>query len=52
VVKNVERFRPMVAWANRILRIDLSTMAIEAHEAAPYVPEYLGARGIADRFGE
>jgi aldehyde:ferredoxin oxidoreductase len=39
----------MHAWANRILRIDLSNMKIDVQEAAPYVPEYLGARGIAAR---
>jgi aldehyde:ferredoxin oxidoreductase len=49
VVQELERYRSMPAWANRILRIDLSTMRIEAHEAEPYVPEYLGARGIAAR---
>jgi aldehyde:ferredoxin oxidoreductase len=36
-------------WANRILRIDLSNMRISAQETAPYVPAYLGARGIAAR---
>jgi aldehyde:ferredoxin oxidoreductase len=50
IVKKVERFRAMHAWANRILRIDLSDMDIEVQEAAPYLPEYLGARGIAARF--
>ncbi len=49
IVKKVERFRSMYAWANRILRIDLSNMDIEVQEAEPYVPEYLGARGIAAR---
>jgi aldehyde:ferredoxin oxidoreductase len=37
------------SWANRILRIDLSNMRVTAQETAPYVPEYLGARGIATR---
>jgi aldehyde:ferredoxin oxidoreductase len=36
-------------WANRILRIDLSNMHIEVQEASPYLPETLGARGIATR---
>jgi aldehyde:ferredoxin oxidoreductase len=49
VAKEVERFRNMHAWVSRILRIDLSTMHIEAQEAEPCVPEYLGARGIAAR---
>jgi aldehyde:ferredoxin oxidoreductase len=39
----------MHGWANRILRIDLSDMRIWAHDAAPYIPDYLGARGIAAR---
>ena len=39
----------MHAWANRILRVDLDNMRVWAHESAPYVPEYLGARGIAAR---
>ena len=43
------RFGSMHGWANRILRIDLSDMRIKAQEATPYVPDYLGARGIAAR---
>jgi aldehyde:ferredoxin oxidoreductase len=39
----------MYGWANRILRIDLSDMRIWVQEAAPYLPDYLGARGIAAR---
>ncbi|MEJ2080569.1 MAG: aldehyde ferredoxin oxidoreductase N-terminal domain-containing protein, partial [Acidobacteriota bacterium] len=39
----------MYAWTNRILRIDLRNMEIEVQEAESYVPEYLGARGIAAR---
>jgi aldehyde:ferredoxin oxidoreductase len=39
----------MHGWANRILRVDLGAMRIEAEETAPYVPAYLGARGIAAR---
>ena len=49
VVKGVPRFRSMYGWSNRILRVDLSDMRIEVQETAPYVPEYLGARGIAAR---
>jgi aldehyde:ferredoxin oxidoreductase len=49
VVTEVERFRPLHAWANRILRIDLSNMRVEVQETEPYVPQYLGARGIAAR---
>ncbi len=32
---------------NRVLRIDLSAMRVEVQETAPYVPAFLGARGIA-----
>jgi aldehyde:ferredoxin oxidoreductase len=39
----------MYGWANRILRIDLANKHISVQEAAHYVPEYLGARGIAAR---
>ena len=49
IVKKVERFRSMDAWANRFLRIDLSNMDIEVQPVESYVPEYLGARGIAAR---
>jgi len=44
---SVRRFKAMHGWANRILRIDLSNMRIEVQESAPYVPDYMGARGIA-----
>ena len=46
-VTQISRFEPMHAWTNRILRIDLSEMRAWAHESAPYVPDFLGARGIA-----
>ncbi|MBN1955100.1 MAG: hypothetical protein JW900_08635, partial [Anaerolineae bacterium] len=49
IVNTVDRFAHMNAWANRILRIDLDRMRVWARETAPYVPEYLGARGIATR---
>ena len=42
-------FPPAHPWANRILRIDLDHMAIHAHESTPYLPKYLGARGLAAR---
>jgi aldehyde:ferredoxin oxidoreductase len=48
-VVEVPRFAPMHGWTNRILRIDLSDMAIWAQETAPYVPDYLAARGIAHK---
>jgi aldehyde:ferredoxin oxidoreductase len=49
VTRRAERFRGLHAWANRILRVDLSNMQIEVQAAEPYVPEFLGARGIAAR---
>ena len=36
--RQVERFEPMYAWANRILRIDLSNMHVRVQPTAPYVP--------------
>ena len=39
----------MLTWANSILRVDLSDMHVTVQETAPYVPAYLGARGIAAR---
>jgi len=48
-MENIGRFEAMHGWANRILRIDLSNMSIGVQETAPYVPAYLGARGIAAR---
>jgi aldehyde:ferredoxin oxidoreductase len=47
VTKNVKRYKPIHPWANRILRIDLSAMCIEVQETAPYIPQFMGARGIA-----
>jgi aldehyde:ferredoxin oxidoreductase len=49
ITVRLERYENMHGWANRILRIDLSDMRVWAHETAPYVPDYLGARGIAAR---
>ncbi|MGM0401448.1 MAG: aldehyde ferredoxin oxidoreductase N-terminal domain-containing protein [Chloroflexota bacterium] len=46
-VVNVSRFPALSGWVNRILRIDLSDMTIDVQETAPYVPDFLGARGIA-----
>jgi aldehyde:ferredoxin oxidoreductase len=43
------RYEPLHGWTNRLLRIDLSDMCIWAQETAPYVPAYLGARGVAAR---
>jgi len=49
ITVNLTRFADTHGWANRILRVDLSSMRIWAQETAPYVPDYLGARGIAAR---
>ena len=43
----VPKFKPMYGWTNRLLRIDLSAGRIWAHESAPYLPDFIGARGIA-----
>ena len=47
IIESVHHSHCMKSWANRILRIDLSTMTVRAQESSPYVPDYLGARGIA-----
>ena len=49
IVEKVDRFGSMCGWANRILRVDLSNMAIGVQETTPYIPGFLGARGIAAR---
>jgi aldehyde:ferredoxin oxidoreductase len=49
ITAKLKRYKGMHGWANRILRIDLSDKRIWAQETAPYVPAYLGARGIAAR---
>jgi aldehyde:ferredoxin oxidoreductase len=49
ITVNLSRYEDMHGWANRILRIDLSDMRIWAQETAPYIPDYLGARGVAAR---
>lgn len=47
--RKVRRFGHMHGWANRILRVDLSNMRIGVQAVAPYVPDLIGARGIAAR---
>ena len=42
-----DRGAPMHGWRNRILRVDLSDGRILAQETAPFVPDYLGGRGLA-----
>ncbi|MFO7917271.1 MAG: aldehyde ferredoxin oxidoreductase N-terminal domain-containing protein [Anaerolineae bacterium] len=44
---HLERFEPLCGWRNRILRVDLSEGRIWAQQTAPYVPDYLGGRGLA-----
>ncbi|MBM3190659.1 MAG: hypothetical protein FJZ90_18320, partial [Chloroflexi bacterium] len=43
------RFEPMPPWANRILWVDLSAGTARAEPSAPYLPDYLGSRGLAAR---
>ena len=45
----VRRFAKMNGWVNRILRVDLSDSTIRVQETAPYVPDFLAARGIAHK---
>jgi aldehyde:ferredoxin oxidoreductase len=47
IKETLPRFKPMLGWANRILRIDLSAGRIWAEETAPRVPSFIGARGLA-----
>jgi len=49
ITVKLTRFADTHGWTNCILRVDLSNMRIWAQETAPYVPDYLGARGIAAR---
>ncbi|MEA3407411.1 MAG: aldehyde ferredoxin oxidoreductase N-terminal domain-containing protein [Chloroflexota bacterium] len=49
IVADVERFAPLHGWANRILRIDLSNGSVEVEPVEPYIPDYLGGRGLAAR---
>jgi aldehyde:ferredoxin oxidoreductase len=47
ITRKVARFESLHGWANRILRVDLGSMEVEAGAADPYIPDFLGARGIA-----
>jgi aldehyde:ferredoxin oxidoreductase len=49
ITQSVTSFEPMHAWANRILRVDLDNMCISVQPSAPYLPDLIGARGIAAR---
>jgi aldehyde:ferredoxin oxidoreductase len=48
-VVRVPRFRSLHGWVNRILLVNLSDMSVTARETAPYVPDFLAARGIAHK---
>ncbi|MHB1356291.1 MAG: aldehyde ferredoxin oxidoreductase N-terminal domain-containing protein [Anaerolineae bacterium] len=41
------RFTSLCGWTNRILRVNLDTNTITTQETAPYVPDFLAARGLA-----
>ena len=43
----VPRYQTMHGWVNRILRIDLSDMTVRAEPSERYLPDWLGARGLA-----
>ncbi len=43
----LQTFAPTDAYRNRLLRVDLSSGEIRAEETAPYLPDYLGGRGLA-----
>ena len=47
ITVRLPRFESLHGWVNRIVRVDLSDMSVRAHETLPYVPDFLGARGIA-----
>jgi aldehyde:ferredoxin oxidoreductase len=49
IAKQVKHFAPRFGWANRILRIDLCSRSIDVEPVEPYVPQFLGGRGIAAR---
>jgi aldehyde:ferredoxin oxidoreductase len=46
VVQTVERYARRYGWMNRILRVDLSAMTVRVQETVPYVPDFLGGRGL------
>ena len=45
----MERFAPTHGWANRLLRIDLSSRTIRVQPLGGYIPDYIGGRGLAAR---
>jgi len=47
--RTLPHFAPRFGWANRILRIDLSSHTIEVEPVDAYAPQFLGGRGIAAR---
>lgn len=42
-------FAPKFGWANRLLRIDLSTHRVSAEPMDAYIPDFIGGRGAAAR---
>ena len=43
----MRRFPALRGWANRILRVNLSEGTVSVQETVPYVPDYIGGRGVA-----
>ncbi len=41
------RFKPLLGWVNRLLRVDLTEGRIWAEETESRLPDFLGARGLA-----
>jgi len=48
-VMHMDRFASVNGWANRLLRIDLSTRKATVEPLEAYIPDYLGGRGLAAR---
>jgi aldehyde:ferredoxin oxidoreductase len=49
ITVSLPRYASMNGWCNRILRVDLSDGRIWAQETAPWVPDFIGARGLGAR---
>lgn len=43
------RYAPCFGWCNRLLRVDLSDGRIWSQPTAPYLPDYIGGRGLATK---
>lgn len=48
-VAHLPRFAPRCGYANRLLRVDLSARRISVEPLDPYIPDYIGGRGVAAR---